>query len=289
MACAAGFGSGPWGGAPWGGAVPFAATYAVAQAENRVRVEFSRLLKWSDLLDAGDASDESHYAVVPVEGTVGRDGLPARPVGVVLVRRPPATEDNGRRVDVYLDRPLSPEPAEYVVTATGLLDSLGNPLASPCAGSVRFVGVYRRPVTSNPEDVVRGRDLASRVTPGAGAQGGALATADGDYAVEERAAAAKKRLFRRLTARKGRYLHLPPDWGVGVASYAKRLATTSARNALVEDATRQLSDDPDVERVVVRLVDEGGGTWRIVVVARVRGGGALKIEGDVAALVDVEE
>ena len=60
----------------------------------------------------------------------------------------------------------------------------------------------------------------------------------------------KKRVLRRLTTAKGAFLHAP-GYGVGIPQRLKQLNIPHVREELVADATNQISQEPDVLKVLV--------------------------------------
>lgn len=119
------FGSGSWGGGSWGGGPLAAITVesVLAVRENVMRVTFNVPVYYSTILDPPDASRVEKYAVVPVAGTFGLDGTAARPVSVARVDLigddgEVVVGGSGRRLDLVLDRPMTPHEALYDVTMT---------------------------------------------------------------------------------------------------------------------------------------------------------------------------
>lgn len=119
------WGFGTWGGSPWGGGPlgAIAVESVLAVRENVMRVTFNVPVYYSSILDPPDASRPEKFSVTPVAGTFGLDGTPARPVSVARVDL--VGEDGevvigggGRRLDLVLDRPMSPHAALYDVAMT---------------------------------------------------------------------------------------------------------------------------------------------------------------------------
>jgi hypothetical protein len=90
--------------------VPTATALAVV-AENVFRVTFASPPYYSGLLDAGDVSNPALFTFTPVPNTFGVDGNPTRPVSAAIVL--PAANGDPNSVDVTVDRPMSPYPAQY--------------------------------------------------------------------------------------------------------------------------------------------------------------------------------
>lgn len=292
MACAVpdGWGGGQWGKAPWGGAGGAGSTdlvvlNAVAVRENVVRVEFNVAPLLTGTLDPNDASDRHRWAVAPVPGGVGLDGLQVRPVAPVQAARANVPNGAGRFIDVTVDRPFSAYPCRYRVAANNLVTPDGFTL-NPCFTGADFYAVRAAHVSNNPEAVLPRRDVASPQSlnaflsipdPALQALGAFAVDATGDYATDSGIINLKKRIYRRLLTTKGAYAHLP-DYGVGVPQYGKRLATAAARQEMVAEAERQLRQEPDVAAVSVQLQQRRPGLFALLVLVRTVAGAGLKCE-----------
>jgi hypothetical protein len=119
------WGAGVWGGSSYGGGPLTAITVesVLAIRENVFRVTFNVPVYYSSILDPPDAARVEKYAVTAVAGTMGLDGTPVRPVSVAHVDLigddgEVVLGGSGRRLDLVLDRPMTPHPALYDVTMT---------------------------------------------------------------------------------------------------------------------------------------------------------------------------
>lgn len=282
-----GFGDDLWGQGAWGGAIEgvLAVVGALASRENVVSLFFSRPVYASGLFDAADAADPSHYAITAVGASRGADGRPARPVRVVeatavVPPAPPVTAQHvAGQVDLTLDRPLSPYPAVYVVAASGLVTPDLSLLLVDDYASATIAAVFRQVVTPSITTPAPNRDFANpqtaKVLP-TDVLGVIRIGDDGDYALDAGLLAYKKRVFRRLITRPGSFVHLG-SYGVGVPSYGKRLGLASVRESIAVLAEQQIALEPETAAVRVRLVDDAApGLVRVQIVARLRGGQALK-------------
>lgn len=233
----------------------------LAQAENALAATFDQGIYFSQLLDTNDASKPSSWQVLPISGTVGYDGLPARSVSVVSTSV--LTVDgsgNTKSVLVTLDRPLSPYPAQYTLVAVGIWNA-----AQTLSGTtaVNFPSVYRQLQPAQVQSPALARDFANPQTL-SGAVGstvdkpyqqplGSLGYAvDHDYAIDQADVGLMKRIARRLFTKKNGFAFLP-GYGVGVTAYGKRLSKASVREQLAADCEAQISREPEVARVVVSL------------------------------------
>ncbi len=232
------------------GVITFVAAEAIR--ENAVRVEFSEVVHLSGLLEPKDASLVSHWAVTPDASTTGMAGDVARAVGVVRVefadeRDGVADADYGRFVNLYLDRPLTPFPASYELAWT---DVWADGLATSTTGASSFYGTYRVLTEPSLEAGRTSRDFAAPADPYS--VGGFGVDVTGDYAFDEGMACLRKRIIRRLTTRKGAFVHLP-NYGVGVPGELKRLASSETLSRLKGEAEAQIAEEPDVLLVKVSV------------------------------------
>lgn len=277
-----GFGNAPWGIGPWGGGPGNSILQIVtAQAvrENLIRIEFTESLYFSGLLDVDDAAQKSLYEVLNAEGVRGIDGELSRPVRIVAVSQPAAGEVDvpSKYIDLTLDRAMSPYPCVYQVRIVGTiytaskLDSLGGV-------QYGIYGAYREIQKPTLEPQHGSRDLAS-VQSGKIEQGSPfnlgtyVVSDDGDIAFDEGIANLKKRVLRRLITVENGFAHLP-GYGVGMASYGKKLAQNSVISGLVTKAETQLRSEPDVAvcRVVPDLTNISKGLLRLLVSVKMKDG-----------------
>jgi hypothetical protein len=281
---ATGWGAAPWGGSPWGGALlaPGAVSLellsAFAVAENVVRLAFNVAPYVSGVLDPADGADPAHYSVAVVAGTVGYDNNPARPVSPVSadVAIDYADVIQSGEIDVVLDRPMSPYPAQYTITVQGLATSGGLPM-SPSPATLQFYGLLKQLVPASNDHALPTRDFAnpqsaagisgstiglSTSTFATGVGGGLVTLGSfvvddsGDYAVEQGLSALLKRLYRRAMSKPGAFCHLPRDYGVGLADEVKKLGTASVRSRLAARMQSQFSLEPEVVKCQVQVYSD---------------------------------
>lgn len=256
-----GFGSMPWGGGPWGGGalggtfVPSTFVSVLAIAENVIRVYFTAPPYFSGLLDLTDASLPSHYSIQPVAGTTGRDGNPPRPVTALFaaIGLEPAS------IDVTLDRPMTPSPAQYSVTVTGLVDA-ATAVAVPAATGTT-PALYRVLVPATLDRTTPSRDIANpnsladlaAVSPYASPASplGTIPYDDtGDYAPDEGLVSYKKRCIRRGITKPNGFAFLP-GYGVGIPQHGKKLQRASLRASLAAEWQRQILLEPETAQASV--------------------------------------
>lgn len=281
---ATGWGAAPWGASPWGGGAAAAGQLclglAIAIRENVVRMFFSAPVKYTRWYDHGDASRLGCYSVSVVGGT-GIDGLAARevsPAAVDLVR-----DSDGRQIDLTVDRAFSPYGVLYAVTVTGILSASGLMLGVG-ANSVQFQGLQKGMPSSLVEHAVATGDIANPQTlgalfdplPEAGKRSDSLlgtyrADGTGDLAMDVGLTSFKKRVFRRLTTKKGRFGHLP-DYGVTLVNSVKMLARPGVTDALAADAEEQIRMEPETEAVSVRVEVTSSGVAFYRVAVRMKSG-----------------
>lgn len=263
--------SGMWGVGPWGTGV-FAVAAARAIAENVVRVLFSEVPVRTGLLTAEDGLRPQNYAM-----TVVGDARPVRVVDVAVVA------ESELAVDVGLDRAMSASPAQYWVTALGVRSETGLPL-DLFQSSWEFPGLLLKRVPSDTETTgSKTRDFASPqqvrdaldpVPDIVAATLGALPIDDtGDYAFDEGASNLRKRIFRRLVTLRGGFYHLP-RYGLGLPAMLKKGVSGAQLRKLQDDASEQLSSEPDLDGAVISVTHtqtERGGIARVRVTGNYRG------------------
>jgi hypothetical protein len=281
------YGSDPYGGAGGGGGGgTFVLQAAVATAENVVRLFFSALPSWTGLLDPHDASSASHYSVAPVSGSTGGDGLPAAQATPIFA----TVGEDPNSIDVFLDRPMSPYPAEYSISVTGLVQAGTLTTLSPDPSTTLFFGVYRALAPPSTTAAAPSADFANPVTVGtlgagapvvpvslAAAQtllGTYVAGSNGDYASDQGLASYKKRVLRRGLTIPGAFAHLPTTYGVGIPAYGKKLASPSLRGRLAAEWQAQIYQEPEtLSATVTAVMDPANpGLCYFVVDASMRGG-----------------
>lgn len=262
-----GWGNEPWGGGPWGDGLPttMQVLAAFAQAENVFRVQFSQAVYYSGILDGPDSSKPSLYTVTPVAGTVGYDGNPARALTVLTVTQPAvAGFPNGTFLDLTVDRPMTPFPAEYLVSVGTVFSADLTQQLSANFSTAQVLAVYAALNPPDPSAAAPMRDVANPQTLAAARRSTAdtvgystlLGTlqyaSDGDYAGEQNDDSLRQRQFRRLFAKKGGFVHLP-GYGVGITAYLKRLALPSVRDQLAAECQSQFAQEPEAASVRVNL------------------------------------
>jgi len=259
----AGWGSAPWGAGPWGagGFADLELQHALAIRENVVRLTFNVAPQFTRLLTPNDAANPKRFQFTPIappNGPIGLDGLPARTVLPVLVTRAAVAGSFGAVLDVTLDRPLSPWPCKYIVACNQLVSVDGALLRK---ASVVFDAVYRTLRPQDASDPSPSRDIANPQTysaqldplPQAGdplALGVIPIDASGDYAFDQGITQLKKRIFRRLLTVPGKFPAIP-NYGIGVPSYGKKLSVEGVRQEIIQEAEKQIRQEPDVAEVKI--------------------------------------
>lgn len=266
MSDGVGFGE-TWGAKSWGGGLGIGFNFIDAQAlkENIIRVEFSENFYFTGFFDPGDASVDSNWTVTVVDGTSGISGDDAREVNVVFVELSGEDDgvfgaDQGRFLNVVLDRPMTPWPAQYTLTWSNIYSQ---DLSQTSAGTAQVAATYRQLETPQIQVPTPSRDIANPQTllaaqssipnPIASALGTFGVDDRGDYALDEGDINLKKRILRRLLTRKNAFAHLP-GYGVGVPDRIKQLGTVAALASLRADAEAQIAQEPDVQQVRVLIL-----------------------------------
>lgn len=292
-----GFGGAAWGGSGWGSPVvelPQLVS-AVAVAENVVQLSFSQPVYFSGLLDGPDASSRKRYTFAPVPGSVGMDGTAAKPVGaasVALVRVP--GQLLGTTVNVTTDRPMTPNPAQYVVSCDGLFGTDGvTPLAVTTA---TFTSVFRVIQPPQVETLTPRGDVAMPQSQEAVLTGvvgdpasitlGSFAVSGGDYATQAGIVEYKERLYRRMVTVRDAFLHLAgKGYGASLLTYGKRLGTASRRAALQGSIEQQAGLEPETTAVSCKTVlsRQNPGLLYLVLLAKTTFGKPVKVVAPVTS------
>lgn len=283
-----GWGTQKWGTCGWG--VPGACDVlsvvtAEAIRENLVRITFNLPVRYTDVRGLIDAADPENYVIDPVDGTIGADGLPPRPVFPILVEQADVEGANGRVLDVWTDRRLSPYPAEYLFRLLKSVAANGAPIASFTPS--RFYGLeWEPPVPANA--TTPATDIANpgfEAIPGASQILGVYpVTSTGDYATDQGLVSYKKRIIRRLTTRRGAFAHLT-SYGVGLLDEVKRLALPATQRKLAAEAEAQIKQEPETIGVEVSISSDtrSPGLFIFRVRARTKTFGSVSLDIPVSA------
>ncbi len=281
------YGTGVWGLGETEVGSGFVLTKAEAVAENVVRVTFSAIPYFSEILDEFDASVPEKFGIAPVAGTIGLDDQPARPVyavGVALVT------DDDYSLDVTVDRPMTSHPAEYVIVVTGVGTDVGSILPIDSVGNVQqFFAVFKRIERPTVDAPGKGRDFHNPQTREAMFDplpnpnnamnlGTFVVDEQHDYAFDEGTTSFKKRVIRRALSRKSAFAHLP-GYGLGLPDYGKKLGRAAERTQLIGDAENQFSREPEAQAVRVKLTSDPKRPelWRMSILIKTKSGGITKL------------
>lgn len=276
-----------WGGSGWGGDtdVPLILQAAVARRENAIQIAFSRPVYTSGINDPGDALQPSFYVVTEVAGTIGYDGTSVRKVSVVSLALVEVTGTFlGQYLELTLDRMMTPYPAQYLVTVSNqivTLDKLDS--IEPTGLTAGLDSVYRKLVVPSTETTTPSRDLANPSTLSAARDPlsdpenplnlGTMPVDDtGDYAFDEGLTGYKKRILRRLITVPGGFVHLGDEYGLGVTSFGKKLATAAVISEIASQAEAQIAKEPETLKVQVTARQDTPGSVRFSIFARTKSG-----------------
>jgi len=254
------WGFGPWGVTPWGATFtlpPVVTGIALILAEpvreNVVRLTFDTPIYFSRWHDPPDAAFVDRYAISADPTAIGIDGEPSRPVLVADVKLVPG---DGTQIDVWLDRAMSPTGSQYTVTVTNLKSSDLTLDMDPDQSTWTFLGVHQGLPVPGADLTLGNRDFANPQMPGVGVaqdQLGHFMIDDlGDYGIDQGLVSYKKRVFRRLTTRKGSFRHLP-GYGVSIPQSAKKMARANLTDSIAADAEDQVRQEPETKNVSVVL------------------------------------
>jgi hypothetical protein len=242
-----------------------------AIAENKIRVVFGNQVKYTGILDDGDASNVALFTVTPRDG-VGIDGSAPTSVGVILSN---AVSDNEWALDLTLDRPLTHWPARYNFASSSALGKLPSGHMSACTGI--FYGLHDGRKALPEDSPTSAADISvSPPTNDASLFGAFVVDQSGDYATDQGIVNFKKRVWRRCITKKGGFAHLP-EYGVGIPQALKRLATPSELQRLAASAEQQIIQEPETLQVKVQILSIGGGNFQMPILVRTRAWGGLKM------------
>lgn len=284
-----GYGGSSYGFDPYGTGGLFALEAAIATSENVVRLYFTETPYVSGLYDPEDGSLASHYAIAPVAGPTGADGNPAIPVSPIFGQ----VGGDPSSIDVLLDRPMSPFPAQYIVTVTGVVQQGTMAPMNNDPSSTQYPGVYRELAPAQPRSAAPSRDIANPQTLQAIQSatpvvpislsaatkllGTYVVDATGDYAVDEGVVSYKKRVLRRGMTSPGGFAFLPKSYGVGIPQHAKKLASMSTRARLAAAWQSQILEEPETKTATVTSFTPAGipNLVYFVVAATMKSGGQV--------------
>jgi hypothetical protein len=235
-------------------------TSALAISENVIRVTFSEQPFFSTLLEPDDASSGRHYIVTPIAGTVGLDGNPVRSVTALYATQDPS-DPTGSTLDVVLDRPMTPAPAQYQIEIVGTTDFTTRSPSVPDPTFLTFTSVFKQVARPQLDAAAPSRDIGNPQTAGALldplpvtsnplALGTFNADDTGDYSFDQGLVSYKKRVLRRGITTPNGFAHLP-GYGVGIPGYGKKLASPATREKIAANYQAQILKEPETASVVV--------------------------------------
>lgn len=253
------WGSGPFGITPWGGGDVAGLRLVSADAirENVIRLQFSDPVYFSRWHDPADASFIDRYTITADPTAIGLDGQPSRPVLPADVQ---AVFGDPTQIDLWLDRSMSPYGSKYSVSVTKLQSTTGVPLDLASTSAV-VDGVRQGFPIITANTLIGNRDIANPQSLGAmqgqASQVSALGTFQyddtGDVGFDEGFISWKKRVFRRLTTRRGSFRHLP-SYGITLPKTIKKLARANLVDGIAAEAEEQIRSEPETISASVQLV-----------------------------------
>lgn len=282
-----GWGGGGWGLAPWGsGSDGLRVVSAQAIRENCIRISFSEPPRYTRDLDANDASNPRRFSVTTVPGTIGLDDAPVRPVRPCRVDVSQELLAGGASLDVWVDRHMTAWPSQYVISANQLVSGAGLPLDADFTSAPLYGLQWVSPpniaeLAAPRRDFAQPDSLAALLDPIGSTAADLLGTlpidATGDYATDDGITTYKKRILRRLTTRKGAFLHMP-DYGVGVLEHMKRVGYPDVRATIVSDAEVQVRQEPETITCSVKMtLSPDRSAWFLVVRATTKSFGFVSL------------
>ena len=257
-----GYGGGPWGGVPWGASGGgLQLLTALAVVENILRLTFNEPVNYTRILNPIDGSNIDRYVFAPDPTSLDKRDEATRPVSPAEIRQ---VDDNDLQIDVVTDRPFSSFPSRYTIQLNGLVSTTGAAL-DLAQSSILFPAVFKEVPAVVPDLAPQNRDFAKPDTRSAlfdplpnAAEADPLilgtfpTDGTGDYATDEGIVSYRKRVFRRLTTKKGAFAHTP-NYGVTIPQSIKQLARQSTLQALAADAEEQIRREPETVSVSVTI------------------------------------
>lgn len=275
-----GFGGSGLGPLFFGTGGPISVVRALAVAGQVVRVVFDDEPLHRSPAGGSDALNPSNYsltvtggaAVAPTPVGVDRDPIvgPARGVGNGTA----AADERG--MDVHVDRPLVVG-VGYQVFVRNVQSMSGGTLASPY--SAIFGGVTRLEETKVP---ARNQDLIDLANPAF--VGGYVFDDSGDLATDTPEDGLRKRIYRRLTTRRGSFRWMP---GYGSTIDLKETGSLAKISAAQADLTAQVKQEPDVAAASVRITVFDNGVTIIRTAAKSRKGAFVDVGARVTPLGEI--
>jgi hypothetical protein len=209
-------------------------------------------------LDPSDPSDATNIAAYTVTG-------PGPPFADRLLQSIVYQGDNTLRL--YFDGDLVPD-QPYTISVTGIVSSTGDILLpDPAVASFTAFGADRAPISLVEQPTLHfdiRNPQADRDAPASEPLGTFIIDDKGDVDIESGRQYLRKRVFRRLTTRKGAFFH-EPDYGIEYDD--KKLTTPTRLRALQQDIEMQLRREQDVvtARATLSVLVPGVVLVRIVV------------------------
>jgi phage baseplate assembly protein W len=263
---AGGFGTSGFGTSPYGSSsavvVELGVVDVLAKRENLIELTFNAAPRFTQTNDPRDASDPRRYTVTPELDSFDRMGFVARPVRVVQVEQITPTV-----LHLWLDRAMSAEPALYKLKIEGLVSAADG--TSMAAQELILMALFRGMTIIVPEYAFDNKDLANPHTKrgvfdnqeipiGSGENADKLlgvypVNSSGDIASDGGLTGVEKRITRRLTTRRGSFLHLP-NYGVSAIAMVKQLNRPGVRSFVADEAVSQIREEPEVVDCSVEVV-----------------------------------
>ena len=230
----------------------------VAVRDNAFRLTFDEQPYYSTVFDPTDAAGPDRYTVTPVDPA----SRTLFPMVVTTVDGDPLS------LDLWVDRPMTPYPAQYVVTCAGLVGAItGDPLG---IGTATTYGVGPLVLPNDIDqaislgDIAQPQDLKALLDPLPSTSplllGAFPIDSLGDYASDDGITSYRKRIIRRIVTREDGFAHLV-GYGVGLIEEVKKLATPQVRARISFQAELQIKQEPETTDCQVTLTLAQSGMW----------------------------
>ncbi len=251
-----GWGTGPWGTGPWGtgGSPDLFLVSAFPTSERTVVVELSKAPRQVSVIGEGDALN-------PVSWTVTNQAT-----GEDLIVLASRLFNQTFIFELYTLKKLGDHLSTQRVQSLTLRDTNDVLLISPTF--IDFPGCKRAQIAATDDSLV---DLRSNTVEGDIAAATLVTTSGGDYETHSGVELLRKLVIRRLVTDPGAFFHYDPSYGLGIA--VKEPLRITDLPTLKKAVERQVSREPEFERVRAQVGINPNGTISLVVRARLRASG----------------
>jgi len=251
-----GWGTEPWGTGPWGtgGASDLFLVSAFPTSERTVVVELSKTPRQVSVIGDGDALNPASWTVTNQATDEDLVVLASKMFNSTFI------------FELYTLKKFGDHFATHRVQSLTLRDQNDILLIAPTF--VDFLGCKRVQVAATDDSLV---DLRSNTVEGDIAAATLVTTSGGDYDTHSGVDLLRKLVIRRITTDPGAFFHYDETYGLGIA--VKEPLRITDLPTLKKAVERQVSNEPEFDRVKAQVGINSNGTISLVVRARLRASG----------------